>query len=61
MQLKLCFAYPLLPNYYYYNNHFTTLCTGLPGWSGTRRNIQPLTYPDHHPTFISFFHLLWSI
>ena len=23
--------------YYYYNNHFTTLCPGLPRWVGTRR------------------------
>jgi len=35
------------------------LIPGLPGWS--RRNIRPLTYPDHHPTFFSFLHLLWSI
>ena len=40
---------------------FTALCPGLPGWAGTRRNVHPLTYPDHHPTFISFFHLLRSI
>jgi len=33
----------------------------LPVWAATRRNIHPLTYPDHHPTFISFFHLLRSI
>ena len=24
----------------YNNNHFMTLCQGLPGWSGTRRNIH---------------------
>ena len=24
-------------NYYYYYNHFTTLCSGLPRWVGTRR------------------------
>ena len=41
--------------------HFMDLCPGLTGWDGTRRNIHPLTYPDHHPTFISFFHLPWSI
>jgi len=46
---------------YYYYNHFMTLCPGLPWWSGTRRNIHTLKYPDHCPTFISFFHLLWSI
>jgi len=40
---------------------FTALSAGLPGWAGTRRNIQPLTCPDHHPTFISFLHLIWSI
>ena len=40
---------------------FMDLYPGLPGWSGTRRNIHPLTYRDHHPTFISFFHLLRSI
>jgi len=43
-------------NYYYYYNHFMTLCLGLPGWAGTRKNIHKLTYPDHHQTFISF---LW--
>jgi len=47
--------------YYYYYNCFMAVCPGLPGWAGTRRIIHPLTYPDHHPTFISFFHLLWSI
>ena len=36
-------------------------CPGLPGWASTRRNIHPLTYPDHQPSFISFFYLLWSI
>jgi len=46
--------------YYYYYNHFAALCLGLLWWAGTRRNIHPLTYPDHHPTFINFFHLLWS-
>jgi len=35
------------------------LCPGLPGWAGTRRNIHP--HPDHHPIFISFFHLLRSV
>ena len=46
--------------FYYWNyyNRFTALCTGQPGWDGTRRNIHPLTYPDHYPTFISFFHVL---
>ena len=47
--------------YYYYYNCFMAVCPGLPGWAGTRRIIHPLNYPDHHPTFISFFHLLWSI
>ena len=47
------------PYYYYY--HSTALHPGLPWWAGTRRNIHPLTYPDHHPIFISFFHLLWFI
>jgi len=43
------------------NNHFNimALCPGLPGWAGTRRNIHP--HPDHHPIFISFFHLLRSV
>jgi len=27
----------------------------------TRRNIHPLIYPDRHPTFISFLHLLQTI
>jgi len=44
-------------NYY---NCFTVLCLGLTGWVSTR-NIHPLTYPDHYPTLLSFFHLLWSI
>jgi len=47
--------------YYEYYNHFMARCPALPGWAATRRNIHPLTYPDHHPTFISFFHLLRSI
>jgi len=46
---------------YYYNNHFTALHLGLPGWAGTRRNIHPLTYPDRRPNFISFSQLLRSI
>jgi len=25
------------------NNRFTALCPWLPGWAGTRRNIQPPT------------------
>ena len=25
------------------HNHLTALCTGLPGWASTRRNIHPLT------------------
>jgi len=47
--------------YYYYYNRFMVLCPGLRRWAGTRRNIHPLTYPDRHPTLISFFHILWSI
>ena len=43
------------------NSCFTAICLGLPGWAGTRRNIHPPTYPDHHPIFISFFHLPRSI
>jgi len=43
------------------NNCFTALCPGLPGWAGTRRNTHPPNHPDHHPIFISFFHLLRSI
>ena len=43
------------------SNRFTALCQGLPGWAGTRRNIHPLTYPDHQPSSISFFHLPRSI
>jgi len=49
-----------ISNYYYYYDRFTALCPGLPRSAGTRRNIHPRTYPDHHPTFISFFHLLRS-
>jgi len=30
---------------YYYC--FMALCPGLPRWASTRRNIHPLTYPDH--------------
>jgi len=26
------------------NNHFTALCPGLPGWTGTRRNTHPPTH-----------------
>ena len=26
-----------------------------------QKNIHPLTYPDHHPIFISLFHILQSI
>ena len=26
-----------------------------------QKNIHPLTYPDHHPIFISLFHILRSI
>jgi len=49
-------------HYYYYCYYcFTALCPRLPGWADTRRNLHPVTYPDYHPTFISFFHLLWSI
>jgi len=44
------------------NNRFTALCPGLPGWAGTRRNTHsPTHHSDHHPVFISFFHLPWSI
>jgi len=25
------------------HNRLTTLCLGLPGWAGTRRNVHPLT------------------
>jgi len=39
-------------NYYY--NRFTALCPGLHRWASTH-------HPDHHPTFISFFHLPRSI
>jgi len=42
------------------NNRFMAFCPGLPGWAGTRRN-SPTHHPDHHPVFISFFHLPWSI
>jgi len=48
-----------ITNYYcYYYKCFTALCPGIPGWASTRRKIHSLTYPDHHPSFISFFHLL---
>jgi len=43
------------------NDRFMALCPGLPVWASTRRNIHPLTYPDHHPIFISLFHLPQSI
>jgi len=46
---------------YYHYNRFTALCPELLGWAGTRRNIHSLTYPDHQPTFINFFHILRSI
>jgi len=49
------------PGNYHYYSRFTALCPALSGWAATRRNIHPLTYPDLHPTLISFFHLLWSI
>jgi len=38
-------------------NHFT----GLPAVLGYQKKYSPLTYPGHQPSFISFFHLLWSI
>ena len=41
------------------NNRFMALCPGLPRWAGTRKN--PTHHPDHHPVFISFFHLPRSI
>jgi len=47
--------------YYYYYSRFAAHFPGLPVWAGTRSNIHPLTYPDHHPTFISFFRVLQSI
>jgi len=47
--------------YYYYYNRIMALCPGLPRWASTRTNIHLLTYADHHPTFIIFFHLLQSI
>ena len=37
------------------------MTTRLPGWAGTRRNIHPLTHPDHWTSFINFLHLLRSI
>jgi len=43
------------------NNCFTALCPGLPWWVGMRRNTRLLTYLDHRPSFISFFHLLLCI
>ena len=48
-------------DYYYYYYHFRALYEGLPGCASTRRNIHPLTWPDHHPSFIIFFHLQQSI
>jgi len=47
--------------YYYYCNRFTALYLGLLGRASNRGNIHPLTYPECHPIFISFFHLLRSI
>ena len=60
---------PIIPVYavsferfcYYCYNCFIALCPGLTSWASTRRNIHPLTYPDHYPTFIIFFHPLQSI
>jgi len=46
------------------NSRCTALCPGLPGWAGTRKRTfthPPGHHPDHHPIFISFFHLLRSI
>jgi len=37
-------------------SRFMAFCPGLPRLAGTRRTIHPLTYPDHHPTYISLFH-----
>ena len=45
----------------YNNNRFTALCPGLPGWVGTRKKHSPTHHADHHPIFISFFHLLRSV
>ena len=42
------------------NNCFTALCPGLPGWAGYQKKYSPTHCPDHHPVFISFFHLLLS-
>ena len=39
----------------------SSVTTRLPGWAGTRRNIHPLTHPDHWTSFINFLHLLRSI
>jgi len=69
VQVVLYYQAPLFKNwtipycviYYYYNRFNCQFCLGLPGWASTKRNIDPLTYSDHHPTFISFFCLLRSI
>ena len=42
------------------HNRLMALCPVLPGYAGTRRNIHPLTHPDHRISFINFFHLLRS-
>jgi len=38
-RIMVCWLY----YYNYYYCHFTALCSGLPGWASTRRNIHPLT------------------
>ena len=46
--------------YLHTHNHLTTLCPGLPGWAGTRRNIHPLTpiLIIGHP--LSTFSIYWD-
>jgi len=40
------------------NKQQQLFCPGLAEWAGTRTNTH---HPDHHPIFISFYHLLQSI
>ena len=43
------------------HNRLTTVCPGPLGWTGTRRNVHPLTailnIPDHQTSCIHFLHL----
>ena len=42
-------------NHTHPHNRLMALCPVLPGYAGTRRNIHPLTHPDHRISFITSF------